>query len=109
MQSPTRLLLQPSRREGYGLVSLRQPPRGTPSVVVAGRDNAAVELVEEGVNGVVAASPSPEDLVSAIAASPAWGADLRASTRDWFVGHAEEVSLAQSLRIALDLYAAGPS
>ncbi len=33
---------------------------GIPSVVVAGEDNAAVELVQEGVNGFVAASAEPE-------------------------------------------------
>ena len=31
---------------------------------MAGEDNAAVELIEEGVNGFVAASDSPEDLAA---------------------------------------------
>ena len=51
----------PSRREGYGLVVVEAAARGTPSVVVAGPDNAAVELIEEGVNGFVAASADPDD------------------------------------------------
>ena len=38
-------LLLPSRREGYGLVVIEAAAQGTPSVVVAGPDNAAVELV----------------------------------------------------------------
>ncbi len=59
-------MLLPSRREGYGLVVIEAASRGTPSVVVAGPDNAAVELVDDGVNGFVAASASPEDLAAAI-------------------------------------------
>ncbi len=41
-------LLLPSRREGYGLVVIEAAARGTPSIVVAGPDNAAVELVSRG-------------------------------------------------------------
>ena len=44
-------LVLPSRREGYGLVVVEAASRGTPSVVVAGADNAAVELLQDGVNG----------------------------------------------------------
>ena len=36
-----------SEREGYGLVVVEAAARGTPSVVVAGAENAAVELVDE--------------------------------------------------------------
>jgi glycosyltransferase involved in cell wall biosynthesis len=99
-------LLQPSRREGYGLVVVEAAAHGTPSVVVAGPDNAAVELVLEGVNGVVAASTSPADLASAIEAVAAGGEQLRASTRRWFAENAERVSLDRSLQIAVALYAA---
>ena len=53
-------LVLPSRREGYGLVVVEAAARGAPVVVVAGPDNAAIELVEEGVNGVVAASAEPD-------------------------------------------------
>ena len=38
-----------------------------PCVVVAGPDNAATELVEDGVNGVVAPTASADDLGGAIA------------------------------------------
>ena len=47
-------LVLPSRREGYGLVVIEAAAHGTPSVVVADPDNAAVELVTEGVNGFIA-------------------------------------------------------
>ena len=38
-------LLLPSVREGYGMVVVEAAARGTPSIVVAGPDNAAVELI----------------------------------------------------------------
>ncbi len=97
-------LLQPSRREGYGLVVVEAASHGTPSVVVAGPDNAAVELVQEGVNGVIAASSSAEDLASAIEAVAAGGEELRVSTRRWFADNAERMSLDRSLQIAVSLY-----
>ena len=59
-------MLLPSRREGYGLVVIEAAARGTPSIVVPDPDNAAVELIEDGVNGVIAPSASPEDLAAAI-------------------------------------------
>ncbi len=59
-------MVLPSRREGYGLVVVEAASHGTPSIVVADPDNAAVELIEEGVNGFVAASVAPDDLAAAI-------------------------------------------
>ena len=55
-------LVTASEREGYGLVVVEAAARGTPSVVVAGPENAATELVEDGVNGVVSPDASPESL-----------------------------------------------
>ena len=55
-------LVHPSRREGYGLTVVEAASLGTPAVLVSGPDNAATELVEEGVNGFVVADPSPESL-----------------------------------------------
>ncbi len=56
----------PSRREGYGLVVVEACANGRTGVVAQAPDNAAVELVEEGVNGTIAASTSPRDLAAAI-------------------------------------------
>jgi glycosyltransferase involved in cell wall biosynthesis len=93
-------LLLPSVREGYGLVVVEAARVGTPSVVVAAPDNAAVELVEDGVNGVVAADGSPEALAAAItAATP-----LRASTAAWFGRQAHELSVGGSLDAVLAAY-----
>ena len=59
-------MLLPSEREGYGLIVVEAVSLGTPAVVVAGPDNAATELVEPGVNGVVADSIDPEVVGAAI-------------------------------------------
>lgn len=97
-------LLLPSRREGYGLVVVEAAAHGTPSVVVAGPDNAAVELVQDGVNGVVAPDASPAALAAAIERVAAGGEAMRASTRRWFAANVERMSLTRSLQIALDTY-----
>ncbi len=97
-------MLLPSRREGYGLVVVEAAARGTPSVVVSGPDNAAVELVVDGVNGFIAASAAPEDLASAIVRVHAAGWALRESTSAWFAGNVERLSLQRSLQIAGGLY-----
>jgi glycosyltransferase involved in cell wall biosynthesis len=94
----------PSRREGYGLVVVEAASRGVPSVVVADPDNAAVELVEEGVNGVVAASASAEDLAAAILRVRDAGPALRESTARWFAANAPRLSLEASLRTVVDSY-----
>jgi glycosyltransferase involved in cell wall biosynthesis len=93
-------LLLPSVREGYGLVVVEAARLGTPSVVVAAPDNAAVELVDDGVNGVVAPHGSPEALAAAIRAA----APLRASTAAWFARQARELSVAGSLDAVLAAY-----
>jgi glycosyltransferase involved in cell wall biosynthesis len=90
-------MLLPSRREGYGLVVIEAAARGTPSVVVAGPDNAAVELIEDGVNGIVASSASPDDLAAAIVDVTEAGEPLRRSTAAWFTANAERLSLQHSL------------
>jgi glycosyltransferase involved in cell wall biosynthesis len=97
-------LVLPSRREGYGLVVVEAAARGTPSVVVASPDNAAVELVQDGVNGFVAASARPDDLARAIVAVAEAGRSLRESTADWFAANAHRLSLDASLQRVLDAY-----
>jgi glycosyltransferase involved in cell wall biosynthesis len=90
-------MVLPSRREGYGLIVVEAAARGTPSIVVAGEDNAAVELVEEGVNGTIAASASPEDLAAAIVRVHEGGHALRERTCAWFAANARRLSLDGSL------------
>jgi glycosyltransferase involved in cell wall biosynthesis len=103
-------MVLPSAREGYGLVVVEASAAGTPSIVVRGEDNAASELVEEGVNGFVAPSASPEDLAAAIVRVHEAGAGLRSSTADWFRANARRLSLDSSLdRVAASYGAAEAS
>ncbi len=94
----------PSRREGYGLVVVEASSRGTPSVVVAGPDNAATELVDEGENGMVAPSASPDDLAAAILRVREAGPALRERTAAWFARNAQRLSIDSSIEKVLEYY-----
>jgi glycosyltransferase involved in cell wall biosynthesis len=86
----------PSSREGYGLVVIEAAAAGTPSVVVAGADNAAAELIDEGVNGFIASSV--DDLPRAIVRAVEGGAELRHRTAGWFADRAGKLSAAESAK-----------
>ena len=98
-------MILPSRREGYGMVVIEAASVGTPSVVVRDEDNAATELVEEGVNGFIASSASPEELAASIARAIAGGMELRRSTAAWFAANAHRLSFASSLERVSNAYA----
>jgi glycosyltransferase involved in cell wall biosynthesis len=98
-------MLLPSRREGYGMVVIEAAARGTPSIVVAGEDNAASELIEEGVNGFVVAQASPDAIAAAIIRASEAGVSLRQSTADWFAANAARLSIDSSLEAVLAGYA----
>jgi len=104
MRRATCMLLT-SQREGYGMVVVEAAARGTPSVVVAGEDNAATELVEEGVNGTIVRSPDPQTVADGIVRAHEAGYALRESTAAWFAENAERLSLESSLREVLASYA----
>ncbi len=91
----------PSSREGYGLVVIEAAALGTPTVALAGPDNAAVELIEDGVNGFVV--ERAEDLPATIAKTHALGDELRRSTADWFSRRAPGLSASASARRILEL------
>ena len=97
-------LVLPSSREGYGMVVIEAAVKGTPSVLVAGPDNAAVELIEEGRNGFVAPSASPDDVAAAILRVHEGGQRLRESTSDWFRENARRLSLENSLERVVESY-----
>jgi glycosyltransferase involved in cell wall biosynthesis len=102
-------MLSTSRREGYGMVVVEAAAHATPSVVVAGEDNASVELVAEGVNGVVAADANPETIAAAIVKVHEAGIAMRQSTAEWFAQNAQRLSLESSLRAVLASYERDPS
>jgi glycosyltransferase involved in cell wall biosynthesis len=107
-------MLLPSRREGYGMVVVESAARATPSIVVAGEDNAASELIEEGVNGTVAARSDPAAIADAIVRVHRAGFALRQSTARWYARNARALSLESSLETVLRSYepgggSAGPS
>jgi glycosyltransferase involved in cell wall biosynthesis len=98
-------MMLPSRREGYGLIVVEACSHGTPAVVVREPDNAAVELVEDGVNGIIAASASPEDLADAIVRVHEGGLAMRESTGAWFATNVRRLSLESSLDTVVSAYA----
>ncbi|HXB16061.1 MAG TPA: glycosyltransferase [Solirubrobacteraceae bacterium] len=100
-------VLLPSRREGYGMVVVEAAARATPSVVVAGEDNAAAELVVEGVNGAIAPCAEPDAIAGAILRVADGGFALRARTAAWYAENEQTLSLESSLRTVLDGYARG--
>jgi glycosyltransferase involved in cell wall biosynthesis len=100
-------LVLPSRREGYGLVVVEAAARATPSIVVAGPDNAATELVDDGVNGYIAASASADDLGAAIVRAYRSGFALRETTAAWFERNSSVLALDRSLGVVSAAYRDG--
>ena len=97
-------VLLPSEREGYGMVVVEASAHATPAVVVAAPDNAAVELIADGVNGVIAHSADPETIAEAIVRVHEAGLAMRESTARWFEENAERLSLESSLQTVLESY-----
>ncbi|HEX5924254.1 MAG TPA: glycosyltransferase [Baekduia sp.] len=97
-------LLLPSTREGYGMVVIEAAAQGVPTVLVAAEDNAATEHIAQGVNGFVAPDVSPAALAAAVVACHDAGPVLREATADWFAEHAQELSVAASLRRVVAAY-----
>lgn len=102
-------LLHPSVREGYGLVVIEAAAHGTPVVVADGPDNAAVELVQPGANGVVAASAEPQALAAAMREVAAGGDAMRVTTCEWFAANSRRLSMDASLDLVLAAYAGDPA
>jgi glycosyltransferase involved in cell wall biosynthesis len=90
-------LLLPSSREGYGMVVIEAAGSGTPSLVVAAEDNAAVELISPGENGFVAPSTAPGDLATAIVDVVRGGPALRERTAAWFAREAPQLTFDASV------------
>jgi glycosyltransferase involved in cell wall biosynthesis len=95
-----------SEREGYGLIIVEAAARGTPSVVVAGPENAATELVVDGVNGAIANSVLPAHLAAAIVRVVKAGPALRDTTSRWFAENAQLLRIERSLELVVRTYEA---
>ena len=94
-----------SEREGYGLIVVEAAARGTPSIVVAGAENASTELVANGVNGAVAPEATAESIGHAIVEVVRAGPALRESTLRWFADNAGRLRLERSLELVIMSYA----
>ena len=97
-------MLLPSRREGYGMVVVEAAARATPSIVVAAEDNAATELIEEGVNGFVASDADAESIAAAIVRVFDAGLAMRRSTGEWFARHSGRLSIDSSMETVVESY-----
>lgn len=98
-------MLLPSSREGYGMVVVEASAAATPSIVIAGEDNAATELVSDGVNGMIVRRPDAEAIAEAIVRVHEAGIELRRSTAAWFEANAKRLSLESSLQTVIAAYA----
>ncbi len=92
------VIVQPSLREGYGMVVVEAAVRGVPAIVLQGEDNAATELISSGENGLIAA-PDAASLAKAIVTVVDNGAAYRQSTARWYAKNARALSLDNSLKM----------
>jgi glycosyltransferase involved in cell wall biosynthesis len=102
-------MVLPSSREGYGRIVIEAASVGTPSVVVAAPDNAATELIDEGVNGVIAASAEPDELAAAMLRVRDAGQEMRDSTAGWFERNVARLSVETSLERVTRSYSSSSS
>jgi glycosyltransferase involved in cell wall biosynthesis len=101
-------VVQPSSREGYGMVVVEASHRGVPAIVVAAPDNAAIELISDGRNGFSIEQAEPELLASAMAECERRGAELRRTTIEWYEANERQLSLETSLSTVAREYRASP-
>jgi glycosyltransferase involved in cell wall biosynthesis len=90
-------LVNPSEREGYGVVVIEAAARGTPTILVEGPENAAAELVEPGVNGFIARSDAPDEISKSVIEAVDRAEGLRRSTRDWYEQNRDALSFESSV------------
>lgn len=90
-------LLLPSLREGYGLIVIEAAAHGTPCITIGAPDNAAQELVMNGVNGYVVDDWTAANVAEAVVEVVGRGQELRDSTLAWYREKSEELSVQSSV------------
>lgn len=105
-------VIVPSRRDGHGMVAAEAAAVGTPVVAVPSPDSAVAELIEEGVNGTLAAGSGAEQVAAAIERVLTAGPGLRERTAAWWEANRERLSAAASVKRVRRIYeeqvSAGP-
>lgn len=96
LQSASCLLL-PSLREGYGLIVIEAAAYGTPCITIDAPDNAAKELIVNGVNGFVVRDWTPKNLAEAVVEAVGRGPEFRESTLGWYRDHWHALSVQSSV------------
>jgi glycosyltransferase involved in cell wall biosynthesis len=94
----------PSLREGYGLSVVESMAAGTPVVVASNPENLSVVHVHDGVNGFVT-EPSPEAIARGIVRCIDGAESLRSTTAAWFREQAPRMSMTESARTLVAVYA----
>ncbi len=77
-----KVLVLPSKREGFGLVAIEANASGTPVLTADYTGNATKDLIEDGVNGYVF-QPTAESLTSTLEKAFKQGKKLERSTLDF--------------------------
>lgn len=97
-------LLLPSLREGYGLIVIEAAAYGTPCITIDAPDNAAKELIVNGVNGFVVEDWNPANLAEAVVEVVKRGPQLRESALGWHRDHWQELSVQSSVERLEEVY-----
>ena len=97
-------LLLPSLREGYGLIVIEAAAFGTPCITIDAPDNAAKELIVDGVNGFVVEDWSPKNLADAVVEAIRQGPKLRESTLAWHRDNWNDLSVQSSVERLEQVY-----
>jgi glycosyltransferase involved in cell wall biosynthesis len=87
----------PSQREGFGLVVAESSSHGLPVVAIRHVDNAATQLIVDGVNGVIVPSQSSRELAEGILFVLRNAQAMRSSTIAWYAQESIDNGIEKSI------------